>query len=203
MPVDPDSARPTPPLARDGLADPLTDPLRDPLAEQPRTDLIGDLKPIEPPPARERDDELMANPPVGTYHRGRLEGYRQGGRMRLILGALVVLFVAGGVALTVWWVRNRPAPHAAAFELPPGSDLDGRPRTMAWTGGKARLGLDRKPPGVLAIELPDRTLRLADGSDQAQMKVEVEDGKTTQLRVIFGDVIEELGPGAKPLIAAK
>ena len=59
------------------------------------------------------------------------------------------------------------------------------------------------PPGVLEIALPDRTLRLADGSDQAQMALEVEEGKTVALKVIFGDVVEELAPGARPLIAAK
>ncbi len=202
--LDAAGLRPTPPLAREGLADPLADPLRDPLAEQPKVRLEGDLGPRPGlPPPRERDDELMDNPPVGDYHRGRLEGYRQGGRMRIILFLLVIGFIAGGVALMVWYVRNRPPEHAQQFELPPGSDLDARPRTMTWTGGKARLGLDRKPPGITAIELPDRTLRLAEGSDQAQMKVDVEDGKTKDLRIIFGEVVEELGPGAQPLIAAK
>ena len=204
--LDVAAPRPTPPLAREGLADPLADPLRDPMAEQPQVKLEGDLgAPSRPslPPPRERDDELMDNPPVGDYHRGRLEGYRQGGRMRMVLVLLVIGFVAGGVALMVWYVRTRPPEHAQQFELPPGSDLDARPRTMTWTGGKARLGLDRKPPGILAIELPDRTLRLANGSDQAQMKIEVEDGKTTALRVIFGEVVEELGPGARPLLASK
>ena len=71
---------------------------------------------------------------------------------------------------------------------------------MAWSGGKARLGLDRQPPGILAIELPDRTLRLAEGSDQAQLKLEVRDGKTVELKVLFGAIVEELGPGARPLL---
>lgn len=210
MPADSDlQARPapTPPLARDGLADPLDDPLPDPMSEQPRVrhegDLAGELRTPQPPPKSARDDELMDNPPVGTYNRGRLEGYRQGGRMRLLLAALVVVFIAGGVALVVWYVRTRPPEHAKQFELPPGSDIDGRTRTMTWSGGQARLGLDRTPPGVMEISLPDRTLRLADGSDQAQMKVDVQDGKTVALKVIFGEVVEELGPGARPLIAAK
>ena len=198
---------PTPPLAREGLADPLSDPLPDPLSEQPRVrlegDLAGELRSASPPPKSDRDDELMDNPPVGAYHRGRLEGYRQGGRMRLILAALVLVFIAGGVALVVYIVRNRPPEHAQQFELPPGSDIDGRTRTMTWTGGKARLGLDRKPPGVMEISLPDRTLRLADGSDQAQIQVDVADGKTVALKVLFGDVVEELGPGASALIATK
>lgn len=207
MPVDPpqSTASLTPPLAREALGDPLGDPLRDPLADEPRARLEGDLaselRKAEPPPPRERDDELMADPPVGVHHLGRLEGYRQGGRMRMLLALMAVVFAAGGVALVVWFVRTRPPVHAQQFELPAGSDLDARPRVMAWSGGKARLGLDRKPPGVLQIDLPDRSLKLADGCDQAQMKLDVEDGKTTELRVIFGEVVEELKPGARPLLA--
>ena len=207
MPVDPpqSTASLTPPLAREALGDPLGDPLRDPLADEPRARLQGDLaselRKAEPPPPRERDDELMADPPVGVHHLGRLEGYRQGGRMRMLLALMAVVFAAGGVALVVWFVRTRPPVHAQQFELPAGSDLDARPRVMAWSGGKARLGLDRNPPGVLQIDLPDRSLKLADGCDQAQMKLDVEDGKTTELRVIFGEVVEELKPGARPLLA--
>jgi hypothetical protein len=207
VPVDPpqSTASLTPPLAREALGDPLGDPLRDPLADEPRARLEGDLaselRKAEPPPPRERDDELMADPPVGVHHLGRLEGYRQGGRMRMLLALMAVVFAAGGVALVVWFVRTRPPVHAQQFELPAGSDLDARPRVMAWSGGKARLGLDRKPPGVLQIDLPDRSLKLADGCDQAQMKLDVEDGKTTELRVIFGEVVEELKPGARPLLA--
>ena len=209
VPVDSDlQARPapTPPLAREGLADPLSDPLPDPMSEQPRVrlegDLAGELRRTSPPPRSDRDDELMADPPVGEHHRGRLGGYQKGGRLRLILAALVVAAIAGGVALMVWYVRNRPPEHAQQFELPAGSDLD-RPRTMTWTGGKARLGLDRKAPGLLEISLPDRTLRLADGSDQAQMTVDVVDGKTAAIKVLFGEVVEELQPGALPVIVHK
>jgi len=198
---------PTPQLAREQLGDPLADPMRDPLDDQPRVRLEGDVaaevRRTTLPPPRERDDELMDNPPVGDYHLGRLGGHEQGKRMRRIFTLLAIGLVAGGVALMVWYVRNRPPEHASQYELPAGTDLESRPRVMAWSGGKARLGLDRKPPGVLEIALPDRTLRLAEGSDQAQMVLEVEDGKTTALKVLFGDVVEELGPGAKPMIAAK
>ena len=209
MPVDPPqtTASLTPPLAREALGDPFADPMRDPFDEQPRARLEGDLaaelRNAEPPPPRERDDELMADPPIGVHHLGRLEGYRQGSRMRMVLTGLVVVFVVVGVAFVAWFVRNRPAEHARQFELPAGSDLEARPRVMAWSGGKARLGLDRKPPGVLQIDLPDRSLKLADGCDQAQMKIEVAEGKTTELRVIFGEIVEDLKPGAAPLLAAR
>ena len=163
-------------------------------------DLAGEQRRTTLPPPRERDDELMDNPPVGDHHRGRLGGHQKGRRMRLIFGVVLVALIAGGVAVMVWYVRNKPPEHSSQFELPAGSDLEGRPRVMTWTGGKARLGLDRKPPGVLEIALPDRTLRLAEGSDQAQMKIDVEDGKTVALKVIFGDVVEDLAPGARPLL---
>jgi len=113
---------------------------------------------------------------------------------------VLVVFVISGVLVVSWWARNRPPAHPQQFQLPAGTDLDSRPRTMAWSGGKARLGLDRQPPGILAIELPDRTLRLAEGSDQAQLKVEVRDGKTVALKVLFGAVVEELGADATPLL---
>ncbi len=154
------------------------------------------------PPVRERDDELLPDPPK-LEHAGRLAGYAAGSRMRRLIGALVVVFVAGGVALLVWFTRTREPAHVQQFQLPEGSEMSSRPRTMVWSGGPARLGLDRAPPGLLAVELPDRTLRLADGCDQAQFKVDVEDGRTKTVKVIFGDVVEELGPGAAPRIKAK
>lgn len=151
-------------------------------------------------PPRERDDELLTDLPPAHYNRGRLGGHAEGAPMRRVFFGLIVLFVIGGVLLVTWFVRNRPSEHPRQYQLPAGSDLDGRPRTMAWSAGKARLGLDRQPPGILAIELPDRTLRLADDSDQAQLKVEVRDGKTVELKVLFGEVVEELAAGASPLL---
>ena len=189
----------TPPLARELFTPPkFADPMADPLTDAARPDLNPAPAPI---PARERDDELMADPPAADYHRGRLAGYSAGARMRKILGLLTVAFVVGGVFLVAGWGRNKPPAHPQQFQLPAGSDLEGRPRTLVWSGGKARLGLDRAPPGVLAIELPDRTLRLADGSDQAQLKLEVRDGKTVELKVLFGEVVEDLAVGATPLLA--
>ena len=43
-------------------------------------------------------------------------------------------------------------------------------------------------------------MRLAEGSDQAQLKVEVRDGKTVELKVLFGQVVEELAADARPLL---
>lgn len=191
-----------------GSSDPDSPPSLEPVARSPFRqgaaapaveELDGAWQAPAPPPVRERDDELLADPPK-LDHGGRLAGYAAGARMRYLLFGLVVVLVAGGVALVVWYTRTREPTHAQQFQLPEGSELSSRPRTMVWSGGAARLGLDRTPPGLLAIELPDRTLRLADGCDQAQFKVEVEDGQTTKLKILFGEVVEELAPGARPKI---
>lgn len=160
------------------------------------------LKTPEAPPVRERDDELLPDPPKQA-HGGRLAGYAAASGVRRLLFALVIVFVVGGVALVVWFTRTREPSHVPQFQLPEGSVLSDRPRTMVWSSGAARLGLNREPPGLMAIELPDRTLRLADGSDQAMLKVDVEDGQTKAIKVEFGDVVEELGPGAAPRLKAK
>lgn len=195
-----DGAAATPPsLARELFADTLPDAL----AASRRPDRESTPPTTIPPstiPPRERDDELMSVLPPADYNRGRLGGYAAGAPMRRLFYALIVVFVISGVLLVSWWARNRPNTHPQQFQLPAGTDLDARPRTMAWSGGKARLGLDRQPPGILSIELPDRTLRLAEGSDQAQLKVEVRNGKTVELKVLFGAVVEELATDAQPLL---
>jgi hypothetical protein len=158
-----------------------------------------DWRPVTPPPASARDDELLADPPRGEHHRGRLGGYGAGRAARLaLLASLSILLVATTV---VWYLWARPAPpRGRQFQLPPGTDIAARPRVLTWSQGKARLGLGREPPGVEAVELPDRTLRLADGSDLAQFKVVVEDGRTVTLEVVSGAIVEELKPGAAPLL---
>jgi hypothetical protein len=108
--------------------------------------ILDTFKAPEPPPTRERDDELLPDPPK-LEHGGRLAGYAAGSRMRRLIGALVVVFVAGGVALLVWFTRTREPEHVQQFQLPEGSEMSSRPRTMVWSGGPARLGLDRAPPG--------------------------------------------------------
>jgi len=183
-------------LAAELFADTLPDAL--PVAKP--EGLRPEPKPTTTIPPRERDDELMTDLPPAHYNRGRLGGYAAGAPLRRLFYALVLVSVISGVLVVSWWARNRPSLHPQQFQLPAGTDLDARPRTMAWSGGKARLGLDRQPPGILAIELPDRTLRLAEGSDQAQLKLEVRDGKTVELKVLFGEVVEELGANARPLL---
>ncbi len=196
---------PTPPLAREVLADPLADPLSVPFAEVPEARLtdapVGELQPAEPPPPRERDNELLADPPDLEF-RSRLDNARPHRRRRNMLYTLLAVMVFAGIVGVGWKVREDSRGKVHQFLLPAGTDLTTRPRTMEWTGGKARLGLNRELPGVMEISLPDRTLRLADGSDDAMVALEVVDGKTVRLEVTRGKVVEDLKPGATPLLSA-
>lgn len=167
--------------------------------DQPGPGPDTDWRPVERPPPGARDDELLADPPQGEHHRGRFAGYGAGRGARLaLLACLGVLLVATTVAWYLWAARPKPA--ARQFQLPPGTDLSTRPRVLTWSEGKARLGLSREPPGVDTVELPDRTLRLAGGSDLAQFKVIVEGQRTVALDVVSGAIVEELKPGAEPLL---
>ena len=119
-----------PSLAAELFADTLPDALPGPQPEG----LRPEHKPTPPPtpiPQRERDDELLTDLPPAHYHRGRLGGYAEGAPVRRLFYALVLVFVIGGVLLVSWWVRNRPPMHPQQFQLPAGTDLDARPRTMA------------------------------------------------------------------------
>lgn len=155
------------------------------------------------PPRSARDDELLAELPPADYHRGRLAGYDAGRRARIVLLACLGVLLVGTTVAWYVYATAEPAPRSRQFQLPPGTDLSERPRVLTWSEGKARLGLSREPPGVDTIELPDRTLRLAEGADMAQFKLVVEGGKTVALEVVSGevrDVVEELKPGAAPLL---
>ncbi|MDC0722540.1 hypothetical protein [Nannocystis bainbridge] len=203
-----------PPEEKDLLATP---PIRDDIAavleEQRPLDASpgGDLgappvaetwRPLTTPPPSERDNELMRDPPPGEHHLGRFAGYGAANRVRRILIACLSVLVVATVFVWYGWARQRPEPTTTLrqFELPAGTDTSDRPRVLAWSQGKARLGLTRAPPGVDTIELPDRTLKLKDGSDMAQFKVVVEDGKTTALDLVSGEIVEILHPGATPLL---
>lgn len=172
---------------------------RDELDPRP-PDVASDWRSVTAPPASERDDELMTDPPRGEHHRGRFAGYGAGRRVRRVLLACLGLLVVGTVVVWYQWASRGPEP-LRQFQLPPGTAIDERPRVLTWSEGKARLGLSREPPGVHTVELPDRTLTLAEGSDMAQFKVVVEAGKTTALEPVSGEIVETLKPGAAPLIS--
>lgn len=159
-----------------------------------------ELRPIERSPAGPRDDELLADPPLGEHHRGRFAGYNAGRRARLVLLSCIAVATLITAALWLRWAREERPSGPRQFQLPPGTDISDRPRVFTWSEGKARLGLSREPPGVETVELPDRTLRLAPGCDMAQFKVVVAAGQTTALQVVSGTVVEDLRPGALPLL---
>lgn len=169
--------------------------------DPPSSEVASEWRPVEAPPASDRDDELMRDPPPGEHHLGRFAGYAAARRIRRVLIACLAVLVVGTMFAWYRWARRGDEPTALRqFELPAGTDTSERPRVLAWSQGKARLGLTREPPGVDTIELPDRTLKLKDGSDMAQFKVVVEDGKTTAIEPVSGEIVELLHPGASPLL---
>ncbi|MCA9714618.1 MAG: hypothetical protein H6713_10615 [Myxococcales bacterium] len=150
-------------------------------------------------PDRPRDDELLVTPPFGDHHLGRLGGYRSGVRQRRRLSIALGVALVGSMIAGFYYLRYLEQYRAYdVFELPPDAELEGRPRVMTWSDGKARFGLHRAPPGVHTIELPDRTVRLADGCERAQIRVNIVDGKTVELTVITGDVTETPRASAGP-----
>jgi hypothetical protein len=142
-----------------------------------------------------RDDELLDDPPDTDHHLGRIAGYRRGSRARTAVFLTLALSVPAAALLGRWYAKrldedlHRPSP---AYELAPNETGKGRTREVSWSTGRARLGLSREPPGVEQIRLPDRILRLAEGHDHAQVRVEVREGKTVQIEVIAGQIEEEL-----------
>lgn len=135
--------------------------------------------------------QLLAEPPaINVAAAGGFAADRRQGRVRWILllsGFLVLSALVGGwLALRRWaeWDRLHP------YSLPPGTDTSTRPREIHWSSGKARLGLQRDAPAANVIVLPDRELRLAEGCDHAQVYVDVQEGRTVEVDVLIGDVVQ-------------
>jgi len=152
-----------------------------------------------PPPTAGRPDELLVEPPE-IPEGGSLAGYRAGRRVRLAFAAIAILTIGAGIWLWRWLDARREAaenaPIVPSYTVT-GDDLESRPRQFVWSSGPARLGLTREPPGIEEIVLPDRRLRLADGCDHAQVKVDVQGDRTLSLTVLTGDIIQ-LPPAAAP-----
>jgi hypothetical protein len=164
----------------------------------PRADYRGGADELmSAPPDRDRHvggtDQLLDDLPDTDYNLGRFAGYQAGSGVRRFvfigLGLAAIGAVIAGYFYITYLHENRTPVHAVP--LPEGTDISERPRVMSWSSGKARLGLTREPPGLLAIELPDRVLRLADGCDSAQVRLNVVDGETVEMTVLFGVVDEE------------
>ncbi|MCX4242829.1 hypothetical protein [Paraliomyxa miuraensis] len=135
-------------------------------------------------------DELLADPPeLPTV--GPLTGYRDGSRARRrVYGGLVVGLVVAGLAGR-WYIQHLEEQRHVVipeYVLAEGSEGEARPDVLVWESGMAHLGLSRQEPGIKAIVLPDRVLTLAESCDHAQIKVDVQDGKTVRLKVVHGEI---------------
>lgn len=145
------------------------------------------------PPYRQassRDDELMADPPRGDHHLGRFAGYSAAHRVRRRIVSVLVLAGVASIVAYQQYAAYLTHKYEHPFELPPGTDTSTRPRALHWSDGEARLGLSREPPSVEAIHLPDKTIRLADGCDHAQVRVDVIDGRTVAVETLVGEIVE-------------
>jgi hypothetical protein len=133
-------------------------------------------------------DELLAEPPEGLPN--NLEAYRAGSKVRRwVFGSLMLGVIGAGVA-GKWYVDHLEAQRRERPVYRLADSLEGRTRSIEWSSGQARLGLARQEPGVEEIILPDRVLRLAEGYDQAQVRVVVENGETVKLDVLIGKIEE-------------
>jgi hypothetical protein len=155
------------------------------------------------PRPRVRDDELLTDLPAqhGDHHLGQFAGWHAHRKQRWIIGgSLAAATLVGAVVLIK---HSREIRHEKLHPLPEveATIAPGTPREMTLSDGAMRVGLSREPPAVDTLHLPDRDITLAWGSDKAQFKVEVRDGKTVRLKVLTGDIVETLtDPEATPLL---
>lgn len=138
-------------------------------------------------------DELLSDPP-NVAPGGSIAGYRAG-RWTRVAFALVIVAAAGGAFAVYRSIQarreaERNAPVVPTYAISDDADAASRPRQLVWSSGPARLGLARDPPGVEEIVLPDRRIRLADGCDHAQIKVDVVGDRTVSLKVVVGDIVQ-------------
>lgn len=160
------------------------------------------------PPTTGHIDELLADPPSGAPG-GSIAGYRAG-RWTRVAFVVVILATAGGAVVAYRTIRARQeaarnAPVIPTYALAEDAEVESRPRQLVWSSGPARLGLAREPPGVEEIVLPDRRIRLAEGCDHAQIKVDVVDGRTASVKVVVGEIVQlplEEAPRSTPAPAA-
>ena len=154
-----------------------------------------------------RDDELLADPPRGDHHLGRLAGWQAGNSARWVLGGFVAIILLVSAVILVQRrleiaKEEREAEQRRLHPLPAveATITPDTPREMNISDGEFRLGLGREAPAVNVVHLPDRDITLAADCDKAQFKVEVRGGKTLALKVLTGAIEETLAPGATPLL---
>ena len=136
------------------------------------------------------ENELLDEIPDEGFG-GSLAAYARGSKVRrLVWGGLIVGSIAA-VFAGRWYIKKLEAERRKG--IAPGYVVDAEHRDNAvrelhWEDGPARFALSREPPGVNVIILPDRELRLAPGHESAQLKLNVENGKTVMLRVLVGRI---------------
>ncbi len=146
-----------------------------------------------PPPTTGHLDELLSDPPNAAPG-GSIAGYRAGRWTRVAFALVLIAAVGGAIAvyrsIQARREAERNAPVVPTYSVSEGADTESRPRQLVWSSGPARLGLAREPPGVEEIVLPDRRIRLADGCDHAQIKIDVVGDRTVSLKVVVGDIVQ-------------
>jgi hypothetical protein len=141
-------------------------------------------------------DQLLDDPPRGDHHLGHFAGYRAGRGPRR---AIALTLVSCALIAVVAFVRHQGEIEERAakreyerlhpWKLPEGSDASSRSRDFHWSSGSMRIALSREAPGIERIILPDKVITLADGTDSAQIKVEVDNGHTLGIKILSGDVV--------------
>ena len=129
-------------------------------------------------------DELLDELPDATYHRGKLGGYAESRRGRWWFRGCVV---AVPLAISLIYLKIQHDIEAERFDIPftfekPADSA----RDMHWMDGRARLGLHRD--ATTRIVLPDRYLELAEDCKHAQVWVDVQNGRTVELKKIVGEI---------------
>ena len=158
-----------------------------------------------------RNDELLDEIPATDHHLGRFAGWRALRWPRWVVGSVLAVVVIAGIVVLVQhrYEQNRIAEQERQQRLHPLPELEatlapGSPREMTYADGKFRVMLSAEAPAVNLVHLPDRDITLAPGQERASFKIEVRDGKTLQLDVLTGEIVETLTrDDAEPLLSGE
>lgn len=141
-------------------------------------------------PTAGADDELLSEIPESDFH-GSLRAYADGSKVRrFVWGGLIVGCIGAGFA-GHWYIGYLQEQQRRGVD--PGYVVDAEHaatavRELQWEEGPARFALAAKAPGINKIVLPDREITLADGHDSAQIKLNVQGGRTVMLKVLVGRI---------------
>ncbi len=144
-------------------------------------------------PTSGADDELLTGTQLEQAWSNRetlagplLAWHEGAGARRKLNAVLACALLAAGLGtwqLLRWAERMHQLPYNMS-----GIDLARAPTVLTWSDGYGRLGLWRE--SIARIDLPDRSLELADGHNYAQVEVWIDNGVTTRIKVLTGKVAE-------------